>query len=147
MDYSRLARELSETIHVISKIMHPKKLSDLFMGESFILHYLGFNGGTVLPNEISSAMSISTARVAAVLNKLEGKGLIIREIDKSDRRKILVTLTDEGRAVSEEKKKKVLSETERLLRLLGDKDATELVRISEKLKQLAINEEQEPLNQ
>lgn len=47
-------------------------------------------------SEIGQALYLSKPAISQTLNNLEKKGYIIREIDRQDRRKILVTLTAEG---------------------------------------------------
>ncbi|NLK22290.1 MAG: MarR family transcriptional regulator [Epulopiscium sp.] len=90
----------------------------------------------MLPSDISNEMNISSARVAAMLNNLENKGLITREIDKSDRRRILVELTQDGIEFTKDRNKTVVNYTVRILKLLGEHDAKELVRIVGRLSEL-----------
>ena len=51
--------------------------------------------------ELSSRLSMATSRVAAVLGSLEKKGLLERENDAVDRRRVLVSLTQAGEALCE----------------------------------------------
>ena len=87
----------------------------------------------VIPKEISNAVGVSPARVAAVLGNLENKGLITREIDANDRRKIIVKMTLKGQNVLEKNKQEFLHKTATLLSLLGEYDAKEYVRIMGRL--------------
>ena len=110
-----------------------KKFMEAMQGEMLILKYLYSCEGLMLPNEISDKMSITSARTAVALNSLEKKGFINREINKQDRRQILVTLTNEGK---EYIKELLLEEQQRFARVLeglGEKDAKEFVRIIEKI--------------
>lgn len=54
--------------------------------------------------ELSSRLSMTTSRVAAVLGSLEKKGLLERENDAVDRRRVLVSLTQAGEALCEKRK-------------------------------------------
>ena len=54
--------------------------------------------------ELSSRLSMTTSRVAAVLGILEKKGLLERENDAVDRRRVLVSLTQAGEALCEKAK-------------------------------------------
>ena len=65
-------------------------------GELCLLMHLKRQSDLVLPSELSEAMSVSTARIARLLNTLEDRGLIQRSMDLSDRRKIVVKLTEAG---------------------------------------------------
>jgi len=57
---------------------------------------------SMTPGAIAKALSLGQATVTALLDKLEDRGLLRRARDETDRRRILVELTDEGvRAVTE----------------------------------------------
>lgn len=136
MNYEELAEQFLETSYQFQKGGHQKKIDGVMRGEIFVIIYIAQNGRSVLPSEISNAMGISTARIAAALNNLEKKGLITRQIDVSDRRKILVDLTPAGKALAEEHRLMALKTTTRMLELLGEQDAKELVRIMVRLTDL-----------
>ena len=78
--------------------------------------------------ELSSRLSMTTSRVAAVLGSLEKKGLLERENDAVDRRRVLVSLTQAGEALCEKRKAHFKSKIALLLSMLGD-DAPEFVRL------------------
>lgn len=48
---------------------------------------------------IAQQVHLSPSTVVGVLDRLEEKKLIIRERDKEDRRRVYITLTDEGKAL------------------------------------------------
>lgn len=50
-------------------------------------------------NELSKEMHLSNQTVTSVVDNLEKRGLVTRSIAENDRRKRLVTLTEEGRVV------------------------------------------------
>jgi len=136
-DYSELARQFIRTSHQMRKFGPQKKINETMHGEIFMVMFLSEKRDSVLPSEISGAMDISSARVAAVLNSLEGKGLVTREIDRNDRRRILVKLTPAGREQAEEYDRMSLSSAAHMLELLGEEDAKELLRILKKLADAA----------
>jgi len=130
MDYQELALELLSKIQAAQKIRHQKGIKEKLQGEALILFYIGEHyQHAVIPKEISDAIGVSPARVAAVLNDLEAKGLLTRAIDRNDRRKVIVELTAKGQSVVEENKREFLQKTATLLNLLGECDAKEYVRI------------------
>ena len=53
------------------------------------------------PGNIARAMHLSQATITGVLDRLESRDLIIRTRSKSDRRKVIVALTDEGNRIVE----------------------------------------------
>ena len=61
-----------------------EKLARLSKGEILVLKILLLQGGTTTPTEISEAMNSTKGRVSAVLNALEKKGEVTREIDKDN---------------------------------------------------------------
>ena len=65
---------------------------------SILIHWLSFNPG-VAQHELRFCMARDKARIARVIDSLEKKGLIRREIDKEDRRIKRVHLTGKGRAL------------------------------------------------
>ena len=68
-------------------------------GELFVLQFLAMRSGSpVLPSELSAALQASMARISALLGALEKKGQLVREIDRTNRRNILVTITEAGNA-------------------------------------------------
>jgi len=136
VDYEELARQFLHNSYQYRSRGHQKRFDDNMHGETFAMLYIYRQGGTVLPSDISNEMNISSARVAAMLNNLENKGLITREIDKSDRRRILVELTQDGIEFTKDRNKTVVNYTVRILKLLGEHDAKELVRIVGRLSEL-----------
>ena len=133
MDYRELAIELLIKMQSFHKIKQKKHFSEVMQGETFVLYYIALHDGDVLPGEISTEMDVSSARVATALNNLERKGLIIRQIDKNNRRKILVSITPEGKKIAEERYSTLVEKTTTMLTALGEHDAKEYVRIMGRL--------------
>jgi len=145
MDYEALAIEMLGKMQALRKTRPQKHINESLHGEAFVLHYIAQRGGNVLPGEISGEMNVSSARVAVALNSLESKGLITRQIDTSDRRKILVRITPEGKALEEKHQRIVIEGAAKLLALLGERDAVEYIRITGRLAELSCDWEMPPL--
>jgi MarR family transcriptional regulator, organic hydroperoxide resistance regulator len=141
MDYSELAKEFMQKMNLIHKGKQQKKMGDFLQGGAFILQYIYQRKEDVLPSEISNEMSISTARIAAALGSLESKGLITRQIDKNDRRQILVTLTPEGEEIAKKHQQDVMNDVSQMLQKLGERDAKEYVRIIGRLSEISNSNE------
>jgi DNA-binding MarR family transcriptional regulator len=137
MDYTELAEEFLQQMRSFRRFNPQQKINESMHGEAFVLHHITRNSEQIIPSEISSAMGISGARIAAALNSLEKKGYIIRQIDPIDRRRILVTPTDKGREQEEANRRKLVETIEKMLRMLGENDAKEYIRISRKIAELA----------
>lgn len=133
MNYTELAKQLIEYMHVMRRLKHQQHLSRAVQGQSFMLWYIAAQGGSVLPSEMSQQMNVSSARIAQGLNALEESGWISRRIDPADRRRILVELTPEGETAAREQFDEIVRHTSQMLALLGPADAAEYVRLSGKL--------------
>jgi len=133
MDYDQLAREWLHKMRLLRQARLQRSINASMHGESFVLHFITRHPGPVLPSDLSHAMGVSSAMVAATLNRLEGKGFITRQIDPFDRRRVLVEITKEGNNQAELHHQTVLAEAGKMLSLLGDDDAREYVRLTGKL--------------
>ena len=136
MDYTTMAQRLLDKMHMLRKASPHKHINESLQGEAFILHYIASHGVDVLPGEISGEMNVSSARIAAALNSLEGKGLITRQIDLNNRRQILVNITPEGKALADKQQATVMKGASKMLALLGEQDAREYVRITCRLAEI-----------
>jgi len=107
-------------------------------GECFVLGYL-YKRGKALPTEISAAMNSSTARVSAILGVLEKRGDIIREVDTGNRRKILVTLTGEGKRHMENEMFDTNSRLRKALEGLGEDDAKQFILLLKRFAEIMLS--------
>jgi len=105
-------------------------------GELFILHFLTNRGSEVNPSELSAALKSSTARISALLGSLEKKGQIERNIDKNNRRNILVTITDAGRERAELEMKELDKALVNVFSDMSEADAAEFLRLTEQFHKL-----------
>lgn len=133
MNFEEMAKIYMETVYQMRKRNAQKHLNDSMHGENFVLYFISKNEEKVIPSDISNEMGITSARVAAALNSLEGKGLIVRRIDADDRRRIIIELTDLGREQVQKKYQKIMNMATNMLQYLGEEDALELIRIMKKL--------------
>lgn len=139
MDYSELATEvMTKTGRMMKSSFWPKKANAFLHGEMFILNFLNNRQSDTLPSELAAAMNTSTARIAMALKSLESKGLIQRRIDKEDRRKVIVSLTEEGNTLVLGDREEMRDRMVRILRELGEEDASEYVRIIERITEISL---------
>ncbi|MBR2750299.1 MAG: MarR family transcriptional regulator [Clostridiales bacterium] len=78
------------------------------MGIGNVLGFLMCSGHEVSAGEISEYMNVSTARVAVLLKKMSDKGLITKKNDPEDGRRVLVSITEQGKEAFYEKQKEIL---------------------------------------
>ncbi len=136
MEYRELAAELLRLRSEQFKSGVWRQTMRLTQGELLALYYLqGHDGGTH-PQELSYELSVSTARIAAMLRDMEEKGWIQRRDDVSDNRHILVTLTDAGRAKISRRREQTLDALAGALRALGPEDAAELIRLLNRMNEI-----------
>ncbi|MDF9824418.1 DNA-binding MarR family transcriptional regulator [Breznakia sp. PF5-3] len=107
-----------------------RKIIDSLEGEWIVLQYVLKHDGVTMPSELCQVVRISSARIAATLNNLEHKALIIRTIDTKDRRKILIKLTAKGRELALQQQQEIADNVIHLLSTLNEHDAKEYVRIT-----------------
>lgn len=139
-NYIELAEHFFQISYQLKKMAHQEEIDQSLKGEIFTLLYLKKKNESILPSEISEVMTISTARVTAILNNLEKKRLIAREIDKFDRRKVQVKLTKLGKKEANSYYKKVINQIIKMFELIGKEDSEELTRITSKIANLKIKE-------
>ena len=130
MDYNEIIAEFMQKISEFLRVSAAASLVDFTQGELKVLNLLlYFEDENLLPSEISSKLFMSSAHVASILNSLEKKGLVIREMSPHDRRKILVSITEPGLVYVKEKREKARTAFIYLLNELGEDDSEALIRI------------------
>lgn len=108
-------------------------------GELFILHFLSMRNTAALPSELSAALQASTARISALLGALEKKGQIARDIDRNNRRNILVTITEGGRNRVETEMQEMKNRMTRVFIDMGEADTAEFLRLTRRFSELMQN--------
>lgn len=136
MDYAIIASTLLAEMHGLRKMKGRFNVFDHLQGELVILSIIASQEKETKPSYISKEMNVSSARVATALNNLEDKGWIVRRINKDDRRQILVEITKEGKSFIEKQWRLVLNQITEMLKLLGEHDAQELLRIIKKIGEI-----------
>lgn len=132
MDYFASARKLLALRSSLEHIPLNRHLLELTRGEFFVLSYLN-QKKAVNPKELSRAMSVSTARIAALLKHMEEKGWILKTLDSRDNRQILVSMTKSGKSIFEARYRETILQIAGLLEALGPEDTETLLRIEEKM--------------
>ena len=133
MYYQALADELLHIRMDLLQVPAAQQLSGILRGELFVLNYLYNRDEGIHPKELSEKLSVSTARIASLLNHMEEKHLVVRETDPEDSRQVLVRLTPDGLEAIQCCRRDVLTNVERMLEALGPDDAREYIRIQEKI--------------
>ena len=111
------------------------KIDESQKGIGFVLVYLREANHEVIAGELARELDVSTARIAALLRKMEKSGLIIRYRSAEDARQTVVKITREGSAYVDIMKEQILKKMELLLEKVGKEDMEEFIRISHKIKE------------
>ena len=133
MDSELLAERLVDQTELLFRSGPQKQIGKHARGECFVLRCLARSAKPLLPSDLSSLAQSSTARIAVVLNTLEKKGYITRAIDPSDRRRVLVSLTPAGAEYIQGVRRQLRQRMRVLLEELGEADAKEYLRITERM--------------
>ena len=105
-------------------------------GLQTILHYLAASTGEVCAGDLSKKFCVSTARIAVALKKLSGKGLVETCPSAADRRRVVVKITQAGRAEVQKSMDELTALIKYLMREVGESDMNEFLRIFSKINGL-----------
>ena len=94
-------RAAHATLHALSRDLHQLALSG---AETNVLAVLASHGGPgsrqLRASELADATATKASTLTSVLDRLERRGLVRREVDPADRRSFLISLTAAGRDVA-----------------------------------------------
>jgi DNA-binding MarR family transcriptional regulator len=107
------------------------KVHGLHLASAQALAVLEGAPGPLTPNEISAHLHLTSGSVTTLLDGLERRGLIGREQHPEDGRKVLVSITPQGRALVDEYLPETVAIQTALLSALSD---DELVRLNDYLQ-------------
>ena len=85
--------------------------------------------GNVGMSDIRSYLQVTKGAVSQMLSSLEKKGFINRDINKSNRRNLIVTLTAEGRQILERQYGEFSDRLEKIISRLGEDDVRQMIAI------------------
>jgi DNA-binding MarR family transcriptional regulator len=109
---------------------HPLS-TDLADGHIFVLAML--LRGTKKASDIAAELGITSGAVTGLTDKLAGMGLILRERSDEDRRVVLLSLTEEGRACINRLRQERIDRVSSLFGRLENEDLQKLLDVFEKL--------------
>ena len=89
--------------------------------------------------KMQKMLHISKPAISYILNTLEKKNYITREIDPKDRRKVSISATPEGKAAAEESMKRYDELWSEILSQFGEDNMKELIRLIHGLDELYEN--------
>lgn len=111
-----------------------KKVLDFLHGESQVLYYLyKHKNEAVFPKQISEHLSVSQARIALLLNRLEYEGFIQRRPDERDSRRTVVILTQKGINELMSRKKESIECLRQLIEEIGEESSSRFLFATKKI--------------
>ena len=132
-----------------TSIVHFRKLEatlssecEMQMNEMAILHSIAGTCCRECPcmnldvPKIQQKLHISKPAISYILNTLEKKNYITREIDPKDRRKVSISATPEGRAAAEQSMKKYDKIWDEILERFGEDNMKNLIELIQSLDEL-----------
>ena len=128
-NYSALAQELLHALDATGPRPPHEDISQTQRGEMAVLRLLAREQRLMLAGEISRSLSMTTSRIAAVLNSLEKKEMIARLPDPADRRRVAVALTARGEDFCRARRREAERDFTHLLERLGEDDARQFVHL------------------
>lgn len=122
-----------ESLQDMNRMSTHTHMNSLARGEIFVLNYLIQHDGKSLPGELCINMEVSKARISSALHVLEEKEFVVKEPDASDKRRIHIRITEQGRAYVEKKKKETLENICLVFSQLEEEERKEYLRLTKKI--------------
>ena len=94
-------------------------------------------GGPLAPSIIAGRLMVTTGSMTSLLDTLERRGLVRRQPHPSDRRQLLVHLTDKGQTLVDTFLPEVVAVQTALVAGLSEADRAAAVRLAERLAEAA----------
>ncbi len=114
-----------------------ENLFRLFQGEDRILYYLSTqNRADITPSELSERLHITRARATAAVQELERKQYVARIRSQKDKRRIYLSITEDGTSYIRHRVESAQNQSRELLAALGESDAAEMIRLLLRLFEL-----------
>lgn len=105
-------------------------------GETGALLYLTFEKNAITATELAEVLNVSLPRVVSLINSLENKKLVKKLIDKEDKRKIAIHITDNGKKLVLEKKEEAIKKLTRVIEKLDEEDIRQYIKLAEKISSI-----------
>ena len=92
------------TDSIVAQISHDIKTGSLSIEQWFILNLID-NGSALYPSQLGQLMDLALPQITRLVDELEGKSLITRQVDTTDRRKFKLLLSVDGKVLVNKLKK------------------------------------------
>lgn len=132
MDAKSVAEEFFEIVARCKNNLNeiPQNCSQ---GENGVLAYLTFIENKISPSELSKILNVSLPRIASILNSLENKKLICKNIDCKDKRKTIVEITEEGQKLVLQRKEEAINNLTIIMEKLTEEERNDYLRLTKRI--------------
>ncbi len=94
-------------------------------------------GEPLSPTEIAGRLLLTTASITSLLNTLERRGWVLRQADARDRRKQLISLTEEGQRLVDDILPQIVALQAAIMQEVSENDRQNLLRILDTIRTTA----------
>ena len=136
--YNELAEKLLAILCENARLAYQEELGEFSHGELSILKHLRDERSGLTSGELAEALSMTLPRMSAALSSLVKKDYISKAADIDDKRKTRIHITPAGLDHVTEKESILREKVLFILSALGENDAREYVRISERIKSIRL---------
>ena len=116
---------------------------DLTMPEYALMRQFALEDDTTDLTSVREYLAVTKASVSQMLASLEKRGLLVRQIDPTNRRNLIVTLTSEGIERLRQKEFQVERRLRELLAELGETDARQFITLINKMNTVLSKKKEE----
>lgn len=99
-------------------------------------------GGGVTPNKLADRLGLTKPAITYTVDRLEHRGLVRRQRNTGDRRRLMITLTKKGRRVLHRAEQHHLLYLQKRLEALNEQDVVTLEQTLEKLINLFLEDKE-----
>ena len=127
--------QLATAILALSKkswIEASRDTSEVTESEFLALDHLA-DAGTVTVGEVQKCIKVAPAQMSRILRRLEGGGFVTSDINREDRRRIDITITESGRAVHAKYRKAKLAPILAALERLSSEERAAFMQLVNKM--------------
>ncbi|GAL97590.1 MarR family transcriptional regulator [Acetobacter tropicalis NRIC 0312] len=111
------------------------------------IYYLNFSSAPVRQTDLARSLSLEAPSLVRLLDVLEKRGFIVREIDEDDRRSKLVSITEEGRDVAALVSRAADEVTNRLTADVSSAELEQCCHIFDRVEQAAVGQKEPPASE
>ena len=116
---------------------------DLTMPDYALMRQFALEDDTTDLTSVREYLAVTKASVSQMLASLEKRGLLVRQIDPTNRRNLIVTLTSEGIERLRQKEFQVERRLRELLAELGETDALQFITLINKMNTVLSKKKEE----